>query len=459
MMEPGIQYGRTSDGVNIAFWTMGEGRPLIAMPSMPWSHLQLEWSIPELRRWYEDLGRGRLLVRYDGRGFGLSQREVDSMSLDAQVLDLEAVVERLGVEQFSLYAGLHSGPVAIAYATRWPERVAHLVLFCSYADGDDYGSGPLTQATRPIIHQDWELYTEAVARLLLGWSEPEAARRFAGLMRESTTPEMAHRALAATTTFDVIALLPEVRTPTLVLHRREVRIATLDHARTLAAGIPNARLAVLEGLSVAPYLDDMGAVIREIDAFLADRPSTEPPRAKIGADSGALRTILFTDVEGSTALTQQLGDEGARDVLRAHERIVRQELRDHDGAEIKTMGDGFMASFGSATAAVACAIAIQLRLAAHNESASQPILIRVGMNAGEPIAEDDDLFGTAVIAAARIGAQAHGGEILVSDVVRQLVAGKGFSFADRGEVHLQGFDDPTRLHEVRWEKDRLSEPV
>jgi class 3 adenylate cyclase len=457
MMEPRIQYSRTSDGVNIAFWTMGEGKPLIAMPSMPWTHLQLEWSIPELRRWYEDLGRGRMLVRYDGRGFGLSQRQVNSMSLASQVLDLEAVVGRLGVEHFDLYAGLHSGPVAIAYATRWLERVAHLVLFCSYADGEDYGSGALTQATRPIIHQDWEFYTEAVARLLLGWSEPEAARRFAGLMRECTTPEMAHKALAATTTFDVTALLPEVRTPTLVMHRRELRIATLDHARTLAAGIPNARLAVLEGSSVAPYLDDSEAVVREIDAFLADRPSTEPPSTRTRAHSGALRTILFTDVEGSTALTQELGDEGAREVLRAHERIVRQELRDHDGAEIKTMGDGFMASFGSTTAAVTCAIALQLRLAAHNESAGQPILIRIGMNAGEPIAEGDDLYGTAVIAAARIGAAAHGGEILVSDVVRQLVAGKGFAFADRGEVHLKGFDHPMRLHEVRWAKDPLPE--
>ena len=460
MMEPGIQYARTSDGVNIAFWTMGEGRPLIAMPSMPWSHLQFEWSIPEIRRWYEDLGRGRSVVRYDGRGFGLSQREVDSMSLDAQVLDLEAVVERLGVQHFDLYAGLHSGPVAIAYATRWPERVVHLVLFCSYADGEAYGSSPLSQATRPIIHQDWEFYTEAVARLLLGWSDPDAARRFAGLMRECTTPEMAHRALSATTTFDVTELLSSVRTPTLVMHRRELRIATLDNARTLAAGIPNARLTVVEGASVAPYLDDMEAVVREVDAFLIGRPAAaERPRASTGANSGALRTILFTDVESSTALTQQLGDEGARDLLRAHERIVRQELRDHNGAEIKTMGDGFMASFGSAIAAVACAIKLQLRLAAQNESANQPIVIRVGINAGEPIAEDDDLFGTTVIAAARIGAQARGGEILVSDVVRQLVAGKGFSFTDRGEAVLQGFDDPMRLHEVRWKQDRPSEPA
>ena len=217
---------------------------------------------------------------------------------------------------------------------------------------------------------------------------------------------------------------------------------------------------VLEGSSVAPYLDDVGAVVREIDAFLTDRPATESTSGQNRSEfPRSYGSILFTDVEGSTALTQQLGDEGARDVLRAHEVIVRQELRDHDGAEIKTMGDGFMASFGSAIGAVACAIALQLRFAVHNDSAGQQLLIRVGMNAGEPISEDDDLFGTAVIAAARIGAQAHGGQILVSDVVRQLVAGKGFSFTDRGEVHLQGFDDPMRLHEVRWEKDRLSEPA
>ena len=112
------------------------------------------------------------------------------------------------------------------------------MLFCSYADGDEYGSGPLTQATRPIIHQDWEFYTEAVARLLLGWSEPEAARRFAGLMRECTTPEMAHKALAATATFDVTALLPEVRTPTLVMHRRELRIATTGPRPVAGGGHP-----------------------------------------------------------------------------------------------------------------------------------------------------------------------------------------------------------------------------
>ena len=447
-MGPGIQFSRTSDGVNIAFWSMGEGTPLVMMPSMPWSHLQLEWSIPEVERWYLDLGHGRRLVRYDGRGFGLSQRDVPSLSLDAQVADLEAVVAGAGIGRFDLYAGLHSGPPAISYAVAFPDRVAHLVLFCAYVDGAAHGASPLTQATRPIIGQDWEFYTEAVARLLLGWSEPEAAHRFARLVKECTTPEVAIAALNATVTYDVTALLPEVQVPTLVLHRRELRIGSMDQARALAAGIRGARLVVLEGASLAPYLGDVETVVAEIDGFLSGG-SVETRRPGRSA-TGALQTILFTDIEGSTNLTQRLGDAGARRVLRQHEQIVRGGLREHHGEEIKAMGDGFMASFGSAVSAVRCAIDIQRNLAEHNVTAEEPIRIRVGINAGEPIAEDDDLFGTAVIAASRIGGHAEGGEILVSDVVRQLVAGKGFRFQDRGEIALRGFDDPVHVHAVEW---------
>ncbi|MEK7251935.1 MAG: adenylate/guanylate cyclase domain-containing protein [Actinomycetota bacterium] len=447
-MEPGIQFARTADGVNIAFWTMGDGAPLVAMPSMPWSHLQLEWSIPEVARWYTDLSRSRRLVRYDGRGFGLSQREAPSFSLDAQVLDLEAVVDRAGIERFDLYAGLHSGPPAIAFAARYPDRVAHLVLFCSYPDGAAYGARPIVQATRPIIEQDWEFYTEAVARLLLGWEEPEAAHRFAHLVKECTTPSVATAVLAATATFDVTGVLGDLQVPTLVIHRRELHDLFMDHARALASGISGARLVVLEGTSVAPYLGDVEAVIAEVDAFLSD--GVMAPRVA-RPTGGSLQTILFTDIEGSTTLTHRLGDSRVREVLRQHERIVRDGLRKHQGVEIKAMGDGFMASFGSAVAAVECAIAIQRSFAEHNATADEPIRIRVGMNAGEPIAEDDDLFGTSVIAAARIGAQAGAGEIYVSDVVRQLVAGKGFRFTDRGETTLRGFDEPMRLHEVRWE--------
>ncbi len=159
---------------------------------------------------------------------------------------------------------------------------------------------------------------------------------------------------------------------------------------------------------------------------------------------------LSTDVEGSTALTQRLGDAKARELLREHERTVREALKAHGGSEVKTMGDGFMASFSSATKALECAITMQRAFAQHNESAEEPIKVRVGMNAGEPIAEDEDLFGTAVNLAARIAAQAQGGEILAANVVRELTAGKDFLYADRGDVALRGFEDPVRLYEVRW---------
>jgi class 3 adenylate cyclase len=165
-------------------------------------------------------------------------------------------------------------------------------------------------------------------------------------------------------------------------------------------------------------------------------------------------------------MTQRLGDAKAREVLREHERIVREALKSHGGAEVKTMGDGFMASFGSATKALECAIAVQQAFEGWNAGVGRSpstgsgrtdqIRVRIGLNAGEPIAEEDpdgrgDLFGTAVIAAARIAAQANGGEILVSDVVRQLVAGKGFLFSGRGKTVLRGFDDPVEVYEVRWE--------
>jgi adenylate cyclase len=161
-------------------------------------------------------------------------------------------------------------------------------------------------------------------------------------------------------------------------------------------------------------------------------------------------TILFTDMEGSTSLTQRLGDAKAQELLRTHNAIVREALKAHSGSEIKHTGDGIMASFASASRALECAIAMQRAFAGHNESAEEPIGVRVGLNAGEPIAEDEDLFGTAVQLAARICAQAEPGQILAPIVVRELAAGKRFLFADRGEVVLRGFEDPVRLYEVRW---------
>jgi class 3 adenylate cyclase len=167
------------------------------------------------------------------------------------------------------------------------------------------------------------------------------------------------------------------------------------------------------------------------------------------ADSASLRTVLFTDLVGHTEMMQRLGDERGRDVLREHERITRETLAAHGGAEVKTTGDGFMASFGSVTRAMDCAIALQRAFAAHD---GEPLLVRVGLNAGEPIEEDGDLFGSTVILASRIAAQAGVGEILIPEPLRHLLSGKSYVYSDRGQVALKGFEDAVRLYEVRWQE-------
>ena len=446
-MEPRIQYAQTKDGVSIAYSTFGEGMPFVQMP-FPFSHLQLNWEIPEFRSWDERLVKKWQLVRYDARGTGLSDRDVTDFSLDAGVRDLEAVVGRLRLERFDLFAPVLSGSAGIAYAAHHPERVSHLILWNSYARSVDLTGGPQAQALLQLANADWEMFTETFAHVALGWSVGEEAHRMAAVIRESVTQEWVQAFMAAPD-IDVTELLPQVRSPTLVLQRRQIPIFSVDLARGLASRIPDARLALLEGTSPALYFGDTDAVFKAIDEFLSDgeeaAAAAEPP-----AEAGAFRTVLFTDVEGSTALTQRLGDAKARDLLREHERMVREALKAHGGSEVKTMGDGFMASFSSATKALECAIAMQRAFAEHNESAEEPIMVRVGLNAGEPIAEDDDLFGTAVNLAARICAHAEAGQILAPVVVRELAVGKQFLLADLGETELRGFEDPVRLYEVSW---------
>ena len=447
-MEPRIQYAKTKDGVSIAFWTAGKGTPVVAMPTTPFNHVELEWQIPEFRRYYERNLRDLNVIRYDNRGSGLSDRDVTDYSLDAHMSDLDAVTEALGLQRFALWAPLYMGPVAIAFAVRQPERVSHLMLWCSFARMSDYSDSPVTQALAAMRDKDFVLYTETVSHAALGWTEAESARQFADLMRECVSQKAAIVMFGAMSDWDVSGLLAQVKSPTLVLHRRQVSFPPVELSRGLASKIPGARLALLEGTSLAPFLGDAEAVIRSMEEFI--REGEEEETAPEPSEVGAVHTILFTDVEGSTALTDRLGDAKARELLREHERTVREALRAHGGSEVKTMGDGFMTSFSSASKALECAIAMQRAFAEHNESAEEPIKVRIGLNAGEPIAEDDDLFGTAVNLAARICSQAEAGQILAPIVVRELAAGKQFMFADLGETELRGFEDPVRLYELRW---------
>lgn len=232
-------------------------------------------------------------------------------------------------------------------------------------------------------------------------------------------------------------------------------------ARFLASRLPNAELLLLEGWWNDPN-DDAQVLGDTLARILGSGPQPRqtvtdalaemPITPALSSSAGGLITILFTDIEGSTALTQRLGDVKARDVFREHERMTREALRQFGGSEVKTMGDGFMASFVSATQALQCAIVMQRAFTAHNQPSETPLSVRIGLNTGEPIAEEQDLFGTAVITAARIAAQAKGGEILASNVLRELVAGRGFVFANRGETILRGFEDPARIYELSWQE-------
>jgi pimeloyl-ACP methyl ester carboxylesterase len=377
-MEPRIQYAQTADGVSIAFWTLGEGMPLVHMPlDLLLSHIQLEWQRRKNRRWYERLAERRMVVRYDFRGTGLSERDVTDYSVENGLLDLQAVIDRIGLQSFALFAPWGCGLVAVAYAARHPERVSHLILWCSFARASDLLASTRVRALGALLHVDWRAATETWARIMLGESDDTSARVVAAFLREATTPEAMQAGIEAFRELDVRPLLPLVRSPTLVLDRRQIPDRdSVRLARDLVSGIPDARLTLLEGASGAPWEGDMETVLTAIDEFLGDRELApvggEPPAAD------AFRTILFTDVKGSTALTQRLGDAKAREVLREHERITRQALRACGGAEVKAMGDGFMASFSSATRALECAIAMQRGFAAHNDDHPEtPIRVQV----------------------------------------------------------------------------------
>jgi len=456
-MEPRIQYAKTSDGVSIAFWTLGEGIPLVILPFLVSSHIQIEWQGEVQRAFYERLAERAMVIRYDCRGLGMSQRDTMDFSLETAERDLAAVVDRLGLERFAILGATPTGGIRFAYPARQPERVSHLVVPATTLLRATPDRGRQFAAIEPLMEREWDLYVEIYWRLISGWDSPNAASS-AARSRASHSPSSFRLALEALDQSSPEPFLGAIQSPTLILHRLGNQEDS-DAARMLAAGIPSAHVVGIPGLTVAAYQSET-AVAAILD-FISSAP-TGLPIAPPQIDTSAVRTILFTDVEGSTALTQRLGDTKARQVLREHERVVRECLKTHGGSEVKAMGDGFMTSFGSAARALECAVAIQ-RASAHpvadgDAPGREPveggtrIRVRIGLNAGEPIAEEDDLFGTAVIAAARIAAQAQGGEILVSNVVRELVAGKGFLFSGRGKIVLRGFDDPVEVYEVRWEK-------
>jgi len=438
-MDQQIRFCTSADGVCIAYAVLEQGaRTVIYVSGFP-AHLEVEWERPSSRALLETLAAGSTLVRYDLRGCGLSDTGVTDFSIEALVRDLEAVVEACGAERFVLLSmGMLGGPTAIAYAAAHPDRVSHLVLCSAYARGDRLAD---PEKQRAMIG-----YTEKFGFPVMDYVE--SADPGAGMDR--TGRDMVHLAPPQTqaellrTLFsaDVSPLLPRLTMSTTVLHGRGDKLIPFAEGRALAAGLPNAEFVPLEG-NTGSALTERDSTIPAIRRALSMDPMRQTPAA-------GMRAVLFTDLVGHAEMMQRLGDAKGREVLREHERITRDVLRQHGGAEVKTMGDGFLASFGSVTSAMECAVALQRAFAEPVGGGSVKIDVRIGLNAGEPIEEDGDLFGATVILASRIAAQAGAGEILVPDTVRGLLAGKGFVFADRGEFVPKGFDDATRLFEVRW---------
>ena len=264
MDGPPIHYARTSDGLNIAYYTLGQGPASVVMPYVPFSHLHAEWRMSEVRELYERLAQDRTVVRYDNRGSGLSDRDISDFSLGAMVRDLEAVVDDLGLDTFALLGTFISGPVSVAYAAQHAERVSHLVLWCTAPPRPARPLPPGAQAVLGALEGDWDVGTETLAHVVMGWSK--SGRRLAEFVREATTPETMTEALTLLMGIDLAQVLPEVQAPTLVAHRAAFGVTTIRTPREMAASIPNARLALFDGESVFP--DD--AVLGAIAEFLAE---------------------------------------------------------------------------------------------------------------------------------------------------------------------------------------------
>jgi class 3 adenylate cyclase len=299
------------------------------------------------------------------------------------------------------------------------------------------------------VKAEWGIGSKLLSELFVAADSMVDPAGFAAYQRLAANPADAYGALQAVLALDVRPLLARIQAPALVIHTRDDRVVPMELGQEIAAGIRGARFISLPGAHV-PAIDQWRQIHTAMVEFVTE--GAEPVAAAVtpAPPGGTLRTVLFTDIVGHTEMMQRLGDTKGREVLREHERITRDLLKQYAGAEVKTMGDGFMASFGSVTKAMDCAIALQRAFAAHTDSMPEPLHVRVGLNAGEPIEEDGDLFGSTVILASRIAGRAGAGEILIPEPLRHLLTGKSYVYADRGEVLLKGFEDAVRLYEVRW---------
>jgi len=449
-----IQFTTTEDGVGIAYWEIGSGIPLIVTHNWSLSHAELEWKVPSIASFLVALSARYRVIRFDSRGQGLSDRgffERGVSASGAQLglsteelgLDISAVAEACGLERFALMAVMTPGPVAIHFAARHPDKLIGLILCDSLAKVESSWLDMTSRTQRALLEIETDAGASMPMTVFATLAPPDELAEWAVLERANNAEsEILASSTIAMQEWDVTSLLGAVKAPTLILTSRNPSLDFLGESRKLAAGIPNSQLRIVDG-TFAPYVADRTMVLEAIDNLLGGEADADD-----SGDVSGFRTIVFTDVVGSTEFVKQVGDEEGRAVVRELERQVASAAADHGGRVVKNLGDGSLVSFGSNASAISFGLAVQ------DKSQDGPLRLRVGMAAGEPIHEDGDVHGTVVAQASRIGDLGDAGEIIVSDSVRQLAAGKGFTFEPKGEVLLKGFDEPERV----WKVTQTSRP-
>ena len=427
MARSSIQFATSFDGTPIAYWSIGSGPPIILIQNFTISHAELEWEIGSFRSFYEALAERHEVIRLDPRTTGLSGSELEP-SVEDVAGDVEAVADAMGHPRFDLIATSTMAAVGIRLATT--ERVGRLVL-CDPAVTIPEAKelGQYLRAAEAVAQ------VEAGDLALILWTAnaPAAdADPLAALVEENIRrrPE-----LITMLPWDGRPWLGDVIAPTLVIYTRDGAMTSLDQAREAAATIPDARLVGVEG-KLSPYLSDREAVLAALSDFLG----WESHEEQVASD---FSVIVFTDIVASTEVVDQMGDEAARNAVRAVEELVAETAADLSGKVVKHLGDGSLLEFRSASNALDFARKVQVELA------DGDIKLRVGLAAGEPIHEDGDVHGAVVVVASRISDAAGAGEVFTSDGVKQLVIGKQYDFEDQGELSLKGFDESVRIWQLK----------
>jgi class 3 adenylate cyclase len=434
MTPPETRYARSGQ-IHIAYHVTGSGPlDLVFIPGFV-SNIDLWWEEPEWAHFFSRLASFSRLILFDKRGTGLSDRMAGVANLEDRMDDVRAVMDAASCERAALFGVSEGGPMSLLFAATYPERASALVLYGCYARHPTL-SGKLLQRNIELIDRAWGTGELFATSFFPSKSSDERLRRTLGRReRQSASPAAAIAILQMNSEIDARHILPAIRVPTLVLHRVGDSRVTIDAGRYLAAHIPSAKYVELPGTNHVPIYegDITDRIVEEVEEFLTGSRS-EPVLDRV------LATVMFTDIVDSTRRAAELGDRQWRTLLDRHDDTVRQQLDRFRGQEVKNLGDGFLATFDGPARAVRCASSICELVRPLG------IAVRSGLHTGEVELKRDDVAGIAVHIAARVAAEAEAGETVVSSTVRDLVAGSGLNFQDRGIHELKGLPEALHLY-------------